>query len=84
MPEICGFYEIIIRMYLIDREHPLRHIHIKYGDYEVVMELINLNIVDGSLPKKCRQLVREWAEQHQDKLIEMWDTQNFHTISPLE
>ena len=71
-------------MYLIDREQPLRHIHIKYGDYEAVMELINLNIVDGSLPKKCRQLVREWAELRQDELIEMWDTQNFHAISPLE
>ena len=68
----------------IDREHPPRHIHIKYGEYEAVMELMNLNIVDGSLPKKCLQLVREWAELHQDELIEMWDTQNFHTISPLE
>jgi len=48
------------------------------------MELINLNIIDGSIPKKCRQLVREWAELHQDELIEMWDTQNFHTIQPLE
>jgi len=47
------------------------------------MELMNLNIVDGSLPKKCCQLVREWAELHQDELIEMWDTQNFHTIFPI-
>ena len=84
MPEICGFYGIIIRMYLIDREHPPRHIYIKYGEHEAVMELINLNIIDESLPKKCRQLVREWAELRQDELIEMWDTQIFHTISPLE
>ncbi len=84
MPEICRFYGIIIRMFLIDREHPPRHIHIKYGEHEAVMELMNLNIIDGRLPKKCRQLVREWAELHQDELIEMWDTQNFHTISPLE
>ena len=84
MPEICRFYGIIIRMFLIDREHPPRHIHIKYWEYEAVMVLINLNIIDGSLPKKCRQLVREWAELRQDELIEMWDTQIFHTISPLE
>ena len=71
-------------MYLIDLEHPPRHIHIKYGEYGAVMELINLNIVDGSLPKKCRQLAREWAELHQDELIEMRGSQNFHTISPLE
>ena len=84
MPEICRFYGIIIRMFLIDREHLPRHIHIKYGEHEAVMELINLNIIDGSIPKKCRLLVREWAELHQDELIERWDTQKFHTISPLE
>jgi hypothetical protein len=84
MPEISRFYGIIIRMYLIDREHSPRHIHIKYGDYEAVMELINLNIVEGQLPKRCRQLVRDWAELHQEELIAMWDTQNFHTIAPLE
>jgi hypothetical protein len=84
MPEICRFYGIIIRMFLIDREHPPRHIHIKYGEHEAVMELVNLNIIDGSLPKKCRQLVREWAELHQDELIEMRDSQKFHTVAPLE
>ena len=41
-------------MYLIDRGHPLRHIHIKYSDYEAVMELVNLSIVDGNLPKPSR------------------------------
>ena len=84
MPEICRFYGIIIRMYLIDPEHPPRHIHIKYGEHEAVIELIKTGHCDGSLPKKCRQLVREWTELHQDELIEMWDSQNFHTISPLE
>jgi len=84
MSEICRFYGFIIRMFLIDGEQLPRHIHIKYGEHEAVMELINLNIIDGSLPKKCRQLVREWAELHQDELIEVWDTQKFHTISPLE
>lgn len=48
------------------------------------MELINLKIIEGNLPKKCRQLVREWAEIHQEELIEMWDKQNFHKIEPLE
>lgn len=84
MSEICRFYGIIIRMFLIDREHPPPHIHIKYGEHEAVMELENLNIIEGGIPKKCRQLVREWAELHQEELIELWNTQNFHTIAPLE
>ena len=78
MPEICRFYGIIIRMFLIDREHPPRHIHIKYGEYIAVMELETFNIIEGRLPKRCQQLVREWATIHQQELIEMWDTQNFY------
>ncbi len=84
MPEICRFYGIIIRIFSIDREHPPKHIHIKYNDYEAVMELEGMNIIHGSLPKKARVLVREWAELHQQELIEMWDSQNFHKIEPLE
>jgi len=84
MPEICRFYGIIIRMYLIDREHPPRHIHIKYSKYEAVMNILDLSVIDGKIPKKCYQLVSEWVEIHQQELIEMWDTQNFHSIQPLE
>jgi hypothetical protein len=53
MPEICGFYGIIIRMYLIDKEHPPRHIHIRYGAYEAVMELKtgNENVLADHYPE---------------------------------
>ena len=71
-------------MYLIDRENPPRHIHIKYGEHVAIMELENLNIIEGDIPKKCRQLVTEWAKLYQEELIEMWNTQNFHTLPPLE
>ena len=84
VPELSCFYGIVIRMYLIDREHPPEHIHIKYGEYQAVMELTHLNIIEGTLPKRCRQMVREWAEIHQDELMEMWRTQNFHKVAPLE
>jgi len=43
-----------------------------------------LNIIEGSFPKKARILAREWAEEHQNELLEMWETQNFHKIEPLE
>ncbi|HMZ60342.1 MAG TPA: DUF4160 domain-containing protein [Leptospiraceae bacterium] len=49
---------------------PPPHIHIKYGDYEAVMELNNLNIIQGSIPRKCRQMVREWAEFNQQELLD--------------
>jgi len=51
MPEIARFYGIIIRMFLIDREHPPRHIHIKYGEHEAVMNLVSLDLIEGRLPQ---------------------------------
>jgi len=29
-------------------------------------------------------IIREWAELHCEELVEMWETQNFHKIQPLE
>ncbi len=84
MPEICRFYGIVIRIFSIDNEHPPKHMHIKYNEYDAVMELNTLNIINGNIPKKARILVREWAEVHQEELLEMWNTQKFHKISPLE
>jgi hypothetical protein len=39
-------------MHLINKEHLLYHIHIKYGEYEAIMELDDLNIVQGTASKK--------------------------------
>ncbi len=51
---------------------------------KLLWEIETLNIIEGSLPKRARILAREWAEIHQDELNEMWETQNFHKIKPLE
>jgi hypothetical protein len=53
MIEVCRFYGIIIRMYMIDSENPPRHIHIKCGEYEAVIEFINLIIVMEFFPKSA-------------------------------
>jgi hypothetical protein len=43
-----------------------------------VVSIRNLNVLDGHLPAKVRGLVEEWAEQHQDELLTMWETKEFH------
>ena len=37
----------------------------------------------GSLPAKVRGLVVEWAELHQNELVGMWNSKDFHKIDPL-
>ena len=45
--------------------------------------LQNLTPVISSFPAKGRGVVEEWAELHQDELMEIWETKEFHPIKPL-
>ena len=41
MPAISMFYGIIVYMYFMDnKQHKLPHIHVKYQDDEVIVEVI--------------------------------------------
>jgi hypothetical protein len=81
MPEICRFLGIIITMYFDEHNPP--HFHVRYNDYQAVVEIKTLNLLAGKLPARVRGLIEEWAEQHQDKLLEMWETKEFEKIPPL-
>jgi len=81
MPEISRFLGIIISMYFDEHNPP--HFHIKYNEHRASMNIRSLNIIAGSLPAKVRGLVEEWAETHQEELLEMWNTKEFHKIAPL-
>ena len=81
MPEISRFLGIIISMYFDEHNPP--HFHIRYNEFRASMAIKNLNITAGSIPAKVRGLVEEWAELHQDELLEMWESENFHHIKPL-
>ena len=47
------------------------------------MEIKTLNIIVGQLPAKVRGLVEEWSELHQEELLQMWDSKEFHKVDPL-
>ena len=81
MPEISRFLGIIISMYFDEHNPP--HFHIKYNEYRASMNITDLNITVGSLPARVRGLAEEWAEIHQDELLEMWNSKDFHRIEGL-
>ena len=84
MPTIARFYGIIVQMRLIDKEHNPPHIHAKYNDYEASFLISTREIVEGNFPSKARQLVKEFILKHQIELLEMWNTQVFRKLPPLE
>ena len=40
--------------------------------------------INGNLPNKAEKLVLEWMKLHIDELREMWNSQSFKKIEPLE
>ena len=81
MPEICRFLGIVISMYF--NEHNPPHFHVRYNEFRAVFSVRTLNVMDGHLPARVRGLVEEWAELHQQELMAMWDSKDFHQIEPL-
>lgn len=84
MPVLSRFYGIIIRMYFQQAEHNPPHIHALYGDDMAAIEIRKGDVLEGHLPPKALAMVREWVGIHKDSLLNIWDTQEFKSLPPLE
>ena len=84
MPVISRFYGIIIKMYFQQKEHNPPHFHAIYGEYVGVIDINELKIIEGDLPNKASSMVLEWTKNNQAELLNIWQTQNFKQLEPLE
>ena len=71
MPTISEFYGIIIRMFF--DEHAPPHFHAEYGEFKASVSILSLEITEGRLPRRAQELVLDWAELHQNELMENWE-----------
>ena len=83
MSEICRFYGIVIKMFFKPKEHEPSHLHALYGEHIGIFDLKTMKMTEGDLPTRAQQLVQEWMSAHQDRLLEMWDTQKLEKLPPL-
>jgi len=85
MPEISRFLGIVIYMYFNDHNPP--HFHAVYNDYQASILINTLGLMEGKLPPKVMSLVIEWAQEHQEELLENWnsikETGQYRKIKPL-
>lgn len=84
MPVLSRFYGIIIRMYFLQREHNPPHIHATYSENTAAISIIDGEVLEGALPRKALEMVREWIVINKDELINIWETQEFKQLPPLE
>ncbi len=84
MPELSRFYGITIRMYFEEKEHNPPHVHAKYGSKAATIDISNGEVLSGDLPSKAKSLVKEWVLLHSAEIEEVWNSQTFKRIKPLE
>lgn len=84
MPVLSRFYGIIIRMYFLQKEHNPPHIHAIYGDDVAAITISDGRVIEGALPDKALEMVKEWVSLNKEELLTMWETQEFRQLSPLE
>ena len=84
MPTLARFYGIIMRMYFLGSEHNPPHVHAFYGEDVAAVSIQTGDVIDGHLPPKALAMVRKWISLHQIDLLDIWETQSFKTLPPLE
>ena len=87
MPELCRFYNIIVKMVFSDNsQHYKPHIHVFYNEFEASIG-IDGELLSGSLPVKQLKLVSAWTAIHEDELYSAWikaiKNEPFDKIEPL-
>ncbi len=71
-------------MYFRQSEHNPPHIHAIYGEYIGAIDIRTADMIEGDLPKRALKMVQEWVSQHEQELMNMWKTQEFTELPPLE
>ena len=86
MPTISTFYGIIISMFYDDHSPP--HFHAKYAEFKGIIDIQQLIMIKGDLPRRALELILDWAELHQAELLNDWqlcqERQEPNKIDPLK
>ncbi len=80
VPILSTFFGIIVRMFHGDHNPP--HYHVQYGEYEAILDVETGRVLEGTLPKRVAQLVKEWHLKHKKELRSSWE--QAQEFSPLQ
>ncbi len=73
-------------MYYDDHNPP--HFHAYYGDEQAIFSIETLELMEGSLSRRAKVMVIEWALEHRRELLADWALAVKHMplnkIEPLE
>ena len=53
-------------------DHAPPHFHARYGEFEATIDIATLEVIEGDLPNRAFNLIREWAMIHRGELLDDW------------
>ena len=80
MPIIARFYDIVVKMHYMEDEHKPPHVRVRYNWHEGVFNIATGDMTKGNLPKNAIRLVKDFISQHRERLLAMWENQDFETL----
>ena len=55
------------------KDHGPPHFHALYAEHEALIDIQELRVLRGSLPRRAMALVLEWAAERRGELTEDWN-----------
>lgn len=78
MPIIKRIKGLVIRMFY--RDHPPPHFHASNSERNGLFEIESLDMFKGNLSQKEQNIVKQWAQNLKDRLMNMWNSQKITKI----
>lgn len=66
-----------------ERNHPIQHIHAKYGEYEISIAIETGDVLNGNLPPKRTAIAQKWVLDHKNELLTIWNGFTISAISTM-
>ncbi|MCL5050142.1 MAG: DUF4160 domain-containing protein [Firmicutes bacterium] len=74
MPEIDAWMGLSFRMYFYDdQQHSKPHVHVCYGEFELVIAIKTGENLAGYLPSRQRKRAEEHVAKYEVQLLAMWE-----------
>lgn len=55
-----------------------------YGEYVGLFSLMDAQIFEGDMPGRIQQMIKTFIEYYRERLMEMWEKQQFELLPPIE
>jgi Domain of unknown function (DUF4160) len=53
-------------------EHPPPHFHAEYAEYQAMIDIETLRVIEGGLPRPQTRKVLAWAKTRKSELLDAW------------